>query len=157
MWKCPECNDVIDYLTYSTDINGREWGSVNIIENGSTEEGTPIAHHGDDYDCSDTENGDWSGEMIYECPNCNNELDADQLIWTDDLIEEEKTEKEIEKQNLPVFFDSEGNPEAVLMYINRNRVIYLLKPASEEEVIALFNNTNDIHFNGKKENDNEED
>ena len=44
----------------------------------------------------------------------------------------------IEKQSIPVIFDENGNPIAVIIYIKSQRIIHLLKPADEDELIALY-------------------
>lgn len=44
----------------------------------------------------------------------------------------------IEKQANPVFFDELGQPIAVIMYLKGHRVIFILKEADEDELIALY-------------------
>ena len=44
----------------------------------------------------------------------------------------------IEKQNLPVFHDENGKPIAAILYIKGQRIIHILKPAGEEELIELY-------------------
>ena len=52
-------------------------------------------------------------------------------------------EFKVETQKLPVYFDDNGEPIAILFYkANRDRVLYVVKPADEEEHIALFERKN---------------
>jgi len=47
----------------------------------------------------------------------------------------------LEKQSLPVLLDKKtGNPIAIIFFNqNRDRIIYTLSKADEEEIVALFN------------------
>ena len=47
-------------------------------------------------------------------------------------------DKTIEKTSLPIFYNEEKEPLAAIMFIDRKRVIYMMKPASEEEIINLY-------------------
>lgn len=51
--------------------------------------------------------------------------------------------QKIEKQSIPVFLDEDGEPTAIIFYTkNRERVIFLVKKADEDEIIALFEGKN---------------
>lgn len=61
----------------------------------------------------------------------------------------------IEKQALPVFFDDYGKPTAILMFIKGQRVIYMLQPAGEDEIINLYEKK-ETKIKGNKTKDEEE-
>lgn len=60
-FKCPECENEITYLDYT--VGATAYGTYNI-EEGNTEE----------------EEVEESGERIYKCPECGEELRTDQII-----------------------------------------------------------------------------
>jgi len=49
------------------------------------------------------------------------------------------------KQGIPVIFNDKGEPVAVIFFSqNRDRIIYMIEKADEEEIISLINTKNDI-------------
>jgi hypothetical protein len=64
-WKCPHCNDVIEYVRYAQDV--REFGTVNIRSDG--EQG--------DWDRNDSESQD---DPAFYCPECDRELNFEDLV-----------------------------------------------------------------------------
>ena len=88
MSYCPHCHAEIDYLSYSADYTeyGTEYGTCSVT--------------GDDWECdernlNDTEN---NGNTNYECPECNETLDPDDVL--DELPEEDEDEEVSEEVTL---------------------------------------------------------
>lgn len=47
--------------------------------------------------------------------------------------------KKIEKLNLPVFLNEDGEPIAIIYFTeNRERVLFMVNRASEDEIIAVY-------------------
>jgi len=44
----------------------------------------------------------------------------------------------IEQQSIPVLYNDAREPVAIVLYFERHRIVYLLKEANEEEIVALF-------------------
>lgn len=91
MWKCPNCSNEIDSLCYSVET--RENGYVNLYDN----EGLCQAS---DYESNDN---DWTGDVEYCCPECDEYVNLSDLILITDEekeLEEEKKELEEEKFNI---------------------------------------------------------
>ena len=65
----------------------------------------------------------------------------------------------IQKTNVPIFFDEDQNPIALILFVGRQRVIYTIKPAGEEELISLYQPNEPIknHVATKKDNNKKED
>lgn len=43
-----------------------------------------------------------------------------------------------EKQALPVFLDEQGEPIAILCFVNGERILFKVDRMSEDEIIALY-------------------
>jgi len=92
-WKCPHCNLEINYLDFEIPIAGTETGTVNfsIITTKDENENDIL----DDYKYSET-NTDSDGDYTYFCPECNNEIRTNQLIW----VEQEQEKQIIKKEEI---------------------------------------------------------
>lgn len=93
-WKCPNCDDCIDNLDYTVDTQGTEYGTAYIRVESRRETPENIeAPEISDYNSSQSNDGDWSGDVTYECPLCNFELSLSDLIWVSDeeILDEEPT------------------------------------------------------------------
>ena len=44
----------------------------------------------------------------------------------------------VEKQSIPIFFNNEGEPIAALVNNKRQRIIYTLREADEDEIVNLI-------------------
>lgn len=68
-------------------------------------------------------------------------------------IHKETMNNVIEKQLVPIFHDSSGKPIAILLFLNRQRIIYKIEPADEDEIMALYEQTNPTLNENKKRTD----
>lgn len=79
--KCPECDAVIGHLDFESEVTqwGHEWGTCDI--------------HGDNQDWGDSEfnDGETNG-TIYKCPECEREIDFEDIKSIDEIEEEEPVE-----------------------------------------------------------------
>lgn len=57
--------------------------------------------------------------------------------------------EKIENQNIPIFFNQEGEPVAALMFVKTQKVIYTLNRATEEEIINLYEKKDKLIKNAK--------
>ena len=92
-WKCPNCEEEIETLDYDVGITATEYGTAYLNEEKSTEENTRDIVV--DWDSNDMGNTDSNGDYEYRCPECQEEINPDRLIWIEEEEEEEK--KEIKK------------------------------------------------------------
>ena len=84
-WKCPECEEYLEYIKYSVDTSGREYGiadlnnspSANVIDTVTRSNYDLI----EDYSCDDNDGGSWEGSPDFECPHCNHTLDINDIVW----------------------------------------------------------------------------
>lgn len=83
MWKCPHCEAKIDRLDYRVDTMGTEYGTADLTSRSNIEGSSRVTNH----EYSDSGDTEWSGDVTYECSECNDELDLDDLIW----VPEEET------------------------------------------------------------------
>ena len=67
---CPHCDEELTDLNWSADV--REWGNCDT-----------------DGDNRDTANSDLTGDILYECPECQRTVNPDNLTNTDDEEEED--------------------------------------------------------------------
>ncbi len=100
MFKCPGCNETINYLDYDIPISGNEWGSCSLRKDQS---GQIIT---EDFEYSDS-SYDLDGSYEYKCPECSNDLNLNDLIEIDP---EELADRE-EKENKTEDYGEE-NPRA---------------------------------------------
>lgn len=88
MWKCKYCNEEIDYLNYKAYTEGREYGDAHL------ENPEPGQEPGDEVTISDWEYCDSetteTSDYIYSCPECNHDINLDELI----PVTNEEREKE---------------------------------------------------------------
>lgn len=70
MWKCPNCEANIEYLNY--DVDTRESGTANLTRR------EMIDGRIEEHNIDDTE---WNGSVEYQCPECENCINPDNLIW----------------------------------------------------------------------------
>lgn len=90
-WQCPECKEEISRLNYSVNTSGSEYGSADL----NTQK--VIRNRITDYDSQDNDNTEWSDTPDYSCPECSDDVDIDDLIWTDE-DEEEKPKIKLEEE-----------------------------------------------------------
>lgn len=84
-WKCPNCENEIEYLEYRVTITGTEYGTIDL----SSDTNDRLCEHSSE---DDSYNRD--GDYTYTCPNCDDELNPEDLIW----ISKEKVIEEIKKE-----------------------------------------------------------
>ena len=81
--KCPHCDAELDHLAFESDVTnyGVEWGTCDL--------------DGDNFDWQDSETHDGqTDETRYKCPECDVELNPDDLI---DVDEEDDDEPEVKQ------------------------------------------------------------
>lgn len=94
-WKCPHCEDEIDYMQYTVPVSGEEYGTASLSDN-ERESGDRIRDH--DYDNCDTSS---DGSYVYNCPECSEEIDEGDLIWiAEDGDETPKKVIKVEKKEI---------------------------------------------------------
>lgn len=86
MWICPNCENEIDSLDYSVDT--RESGYVSLYNR----EGEC------DTDSYESQDSEWQGSVDYHCPECNEQVDLDDLTLSQEEEEEEETKKETKEE-----------------------------------------------------------
>ncbi len=99
---CPHCNEEIDHLKYTADYTeyGSEWGTCDL--------------DGGDWDTSDRDPGDSENENTeYQCPNCEHDIDIDELL--DELGDDDEEDSEDEYESNE---ESEGERESVVEDVN---------------------------------------
>lgn len=111
MYICPHCETRIEYLDYNVNINSTEYGTAyfNTENTENREERSFIT----DYDYNDQGDTEWNGRPEYQCPECNETIELNELIW-----QEEKREKETEKK-----ITIEENPLAIARMAT-NKILY---------------------------------
>ncbi len=78
---CPHCNEEIDHLKYTSDYTeyGSEWGTCDL--------------DGDDWNCDDRDFSDSENNNAeYQCPNCEHDIDIDELLDELSDCDEENSE-----------------------------------------------------------------
>lgn len=90
MWKCPLCENEIEHLDY--DVDSREWGSCDLSNSEEPETSN--------FEQSDSE---WSGDVSYRCPECNEEINLSDLLPVKTEQEEEKPiKRELEEEKFNI-------------------------------------------------------
>lgn len=84
MWKCPHCNEKIEYLEFIASTKGWESGTVSLSNDADNRE---LEDH--DYNDSGTDD---TYDYEYTCPECSRHIQTEDLIW---YIEDE--DEEIQK------------------------------------------------------------
>lgn len=87
-FKCPYCEEIIDKVNYSCDTSGQEYGDACIDD-----EGEFTDHRHNDSNSNDSDN------YIYQCPECDHELDQSELIKVND---DKKTEENTNEDGKPI-------------------------------------------------------
>ena len=85
MWKCPSCENEIETLDY--EVPAREWGSAYLSEPDNENSEAEMNNH-------ETSNSEWTDDVNYFCPECNEEVDLSDLILVKTEQEKEKPKKE---------------------------------------------------------------
>jgi hypothetical protein len=97
MWKCPNCNNEVDHLQYSVNTCSNEYGTADLSDKKEIGKRNIVC----DYNSDDYGDSDWNGDPEYTCPECDDEIDPEDLIWENDNEENEeekpKTEPEPEE------------------------------------------------------------
>jgi len=130
MKKCPNCEEIIDYLDYR----------IPTIDRGTADlDGTNLENE----EMEDT------GEVIYYCPTCGEEIDIDDLIE----IEEEEEEEEKPKEP-PIHIEKLENTEFYAKHQSMSLIPRLLKcPRCGEltEITTAFERNSNHCMNGNDE------
>lgn len=71
---CPECEAVDDDVNYNVNTCSTEYGTacINVSSDGTKSEYV-------DYNSSDYGDSDWDGSPAFECNECNNEMDQQEM------------------------------------------------------------------------------
>lgn len=88
MWECPECNELIEHLSYSVPTTAIEFGSAYLTSRRNETE--RITDH--DFDSND--NDGWDGRPSYSCPECDCELSPASLVWNEGECDDELEDEE---------------------------------------------------------------
>lgn len=75
MWKCKYCNEEIEHLCYKAYTEGREYGDAILEDPDPDQEEASIC----DWEYNDSETTETS-DYIYSCPECNHNINLDELI-----------------------------------------------------------------------------
>jgi uncharacterized protein YbaR (Trm112 family) len=93
MWKCPNCNNEIESLQYHVNTQSSEYGTAELSEK-KQERGDIVT----DYNSDDYGDSDWDGSPEYTCPECDNDVSLNELIWVDEDDEEENNKPKPEPE-----------------------------------------------------------
>lgn len=108
MTKCPHCEHEIDHLRYHESGSYNSWGQCDL-DGGNADQDDSNMY------CSET---------TYECPDCNNPINPDDLVEIDD--EEEETEEETPPvESTKVVLEGDN-----LIQTDKGRTIYGVRCAS---------------------------
>lgn len=89
-WKCPDCDNEIENLCYEVSTSGYEYGTADLSDTKKIATCDIVTDTNYD-DSGDTE---WSGDVEYKCPECDNYIDPEDLIWEDEDDDEDEEEGE---------------------------------------------------------------
>ena len=90
MWKCPECLHELTSLAYNVYTSSSEYGTAELSDHNQESNRDKIYEH----ECNDNGDTEWTDTPNYTCPECDNEIDLDDLKWVDEDEEDnEKTAK----------------------------------------------------------------
>lgn len=89
MWICPECDAEIEKLSYDVSTNSSEYGTAYLDDEKKERRRDIVVEH-ESEDGGDTE---WSDDPNYRCPECDNDIDPEDLIWKDEDEDEEDDDK----------------------------------------------------------------
>lgn len=93
-WKCPNCETEIDHLQYNVNIQNSEYGDACLNDSRKTEEDKYyeiITEH----EYQDSGDSEWDGSPEYRCPECDDNINPENLIW---IGSEEEEKKKIPKE-----------------------------------------------------------
>ena len=91
-WKCPDCDNEIENLCYEVSTSGYEYGTADLSDTKKIATCDIVTDTNYD-DSGDTE---WSGDVEYQCPECNDDIRPSNLIWINE--DEDEEEEEIEQE-----------------------------------------------------------
>ena len=98
-WKCPVCEIEIDHLDYDVPTRNSEYGSA-YLNNSKKKEEDLFYERITEHDYSDSGDSEWDGSPGYRCPECEDDISPNELIWIDtdkEEIEEKKKSEEPEE------------------------------------------------------------
>ena len=95
-WKCPNCEEEIDSLRFEVNTSSSEYGTADLNDSKKKKDETYyeiVVNH----DCEDNGDTEWDGSPEYRCPECDDYINPDNLIWIDTEEEKTKEKKKLEE------------------------------------------------------------
>jgi len=128
MWKCPECRHEIDRVQYNVSTSGSEYGTASLVENNPTN----TRDRAEDFEQDDYGDTEWNDTPEYTCPECDNNINLEDLIW----INEDDDEDEDDDKPKP-----EPEPEETLhnIILPENNIVRTDLPRQADESIICKN------------------
>lgn len=90
MWKCKYCNEEIEHLCYKAYTTGREYGDAILEDPDPDQEEASIC----DWEYNDSETTETS-DYVYSCPECDHDINLDELI---PITNEEREKAKIKEE-----------------------------------------------------------
>ncbi len=106
MWRCPECHNEISELKYNVRVGYTDYGSAELAERATFNPEGKIRVNQiiDQHSSNDSGDPEWDGDPMYSCPECDDEVLLEKLIWEP---EEETVKEKKEKADKEERFEEE--------------------------------------------------